>query len=438
MPSWRDTLKPIRMERIAIVAPSGALRDVLVRVADAGVVELDGTTAMPDPDAALSLEPPLETGRRELLRGEARLDECARRVAVRGDVAAIAGWTPVSAVPGLAERLATVGGGVVALPRPRGVDIPSLLRADGLRGSLKPLVETYGTVPYRDIDPTPPAVIAYLLMFGMMFGDVGHGALLLAIAVALWRLRRLSRFRRAWPFVGGAGLSGIGFGVLYGECFGPTGLVPAVWLRPLDRPVPLLVAAVGVGAALLTGAFLLGAVNRIREGGWSAGLYASSGIAGAALLAGLGLIAGGWYGRLAWLLVLGAMVALVGLVLMFAGFATAGGVFQALMELFDTVLGLGSNVASFTRLAAFGLAHAAIGLIVWDATRVLWHHAGAGMVAAVALFAIGNLLALVLEGLVVAVQALRLEYYELFSKVFQLQGRPFRPWHIPVTTEEVS
>jgi V/A-type H+-transporting ATPase subunit I len=439
MRSWRDTLRPVRMERIALVAPAETLRDVLVRVADAGVVELDGAAAAPDPEAALSLKPRPGTGRRDLRAGETQLEEHSRQAVVRGAVAAITGWTPAEAVPKLSERLADVGGSVVVLPRPRGVEAPSLLRADGVHASLKPLVETYGAVPYRDLDPTSPAAIAYLLMFGMMFGDVGHGALLLLIALALLTWPRLARFRRAWPFAAGAGLSGIGFGVLYGEGFGPTGLVPSVWLRPLDQPVPLLTAAVGVGAVLLTGAFVLGSVNRVREGGWRAGLYAPSGIAGVMLLAGLALIAGGWYWHLTWVVILGATVAAIAMALMFAGSVSAGaGVFEALMELFDTVLGLGSNVASFTRLAAFGLTHAAIGLIVWNATSGLWHRGGAAVLGAVVLFVVGHVLAFALEGLVVAIQALRLEYYELFSKVFLLQGRPFRPWHIPISTEEGS
>lgn len=58
--------------------------------------------------------------------------------------------------------------------------------------------------------------------------------------------------------------------------------------------------------------------------------------------------------------------------------------------------------------------------------------------AAAALFLLGNALALTIEGLVAGVQALRLEYYELFSKVFQTEGRPFRPWHLPPTSQEVA
>jgi V/A-type H+-transporting ATPase subunit I len=47
-------------------------------------------------------------------------------------------------------------------------------------------------------------------------------------------------------------------------------------------------------------------------------------------------------------------------------------------------------------------------------------------------FTIGNALAFGLEALVAGVQALRLEYYELFSRVLAGQGRPFRPWHVPM------
>jgi V/A-type H+-transporting ATPase subunit I len=87
---------------------------------------------------------------------------------------------------------------------------------------------------------------------------------------------------------------------------------------------------------------------------------------------------------------------------------------------------------SFARLAAFGLTHAALGLVVWDGTTALWGAGGLLVVAAVALFVVGNAVAFALEGLVAGVQALRLEYYELFSRVFTAEGRPFRPWHVAV------
>jgi V/A-type H+-transporting ATPase subunit I len=302
-------------------------------------------------------------------------------------------------------------------------------------------VQTYGTVPYADLDPSWLAWASYVLMFGMMFGDAGQGVLLVAVAVALragWP-RWARRFRQAWPFVGGAGVAATVFGLLYGEFFGPTGVVPVIWLDPLSQPVTLLLAAVGVGVILLAGAYALGTVNRWREGGWAAALYAPSGIAGSVLFLGAGLAATAWYAHQAVLLWIGGLAAVAALALALAGFlAAAGGggtgLVQALVELGDMVIRLGSNVVSFTRLAAFGLTHAALGLLVWQGTRALWDRGGAAGAAAVAVFLAGAAVTFSLEALVAGVQALRLEYYELFSRVFVTQGRPFRPWHLSVVT----
>ena len=95
-------------------------------------------------------------------------------------------------------------------------------------------------------------------------------------------------------------------------------------------------------------------------------------------------------------------------------------------------------MVSFVRLAAFGMTHAALGWVVWRGTQALWHNGWAAMVTGVLVFVVGNVIAFALEALVAAVQALRLEFYELFSRVFVTEGRPFEPWRIPVEQTEVS
>jgi V/A-type H+-transporting ATPase subunit I len=379
-------------------------------------------------------------GRTDLLAGEAQLEEHAADAVTRGSVSALLGWTPVAALPALADRLAPVGAAAAQLARPRGVDPPTAARPGALRRGFSPLVRTYAAVPYVDLDPTLPAGLAYVVMFGAMFGDVGHGGLLVLAAVAI-RLGLAPRLRRYWLFLLGAGLSSALFGLGYGECFGPTGLVPTWWLAPVARPVPLLVGGIGLGALLLAGAYLVGTVNRVREGGWSLALYAPSGLAGGALFLAAGLAVTGLLAHLPWLWYAGLVLALLALVLVYAGLlATTGyrpaGLLQATIELFDTVIRLGANVVSFARLAAFGLTHAVLGWIVWDATVGLWRRGWLGAVVAVLVFALGNALAFGLEALVAGVQALRLAYYELFSRVFVVEGRPFRPWHLELSTVE--
>ena len=467
--SWLDAVAPARMKRVALVAADESLRDVLVRVADAAAVEIGipgGEASAPAPavgepgpageaarrlrhadrpvTGALLSASPLDfdavekAGRYELLAGETQLEAYAATAVRRSGAAALPGWIPADRVSAVAASVAEAGGAVVPLPYPPGVQPPTAVTGRPLRRALSPLVQTYGTVPYADVDPVRLAWATYVLMFGMMFGDAGEGVVLLGVAAALrvgWPAWA-RRFRPAWPFVAGAGLAATVFGLLYGECFGPTGLVPVLWISPLDHAVTLLLVAVGVGAVMLAGAYALGTINRWREGGWPSALYASSGIAGTTVFLGAGVVAGGWYFHHGLLLAVGGLLALAGLVLAAFGFlAEAGGGgagrIQAGVEVFDLVVRLGSNVVSFTRLAAFGLTHAALGLLVWEGTRVLWHRGGLLAVAAVVVFVAGTALAFSLEALVAAIQALRLEYYELFSRVFVTQGRPFRPWHVP-------
>jgi V/A-type H+-transporting ATPase subunit I len=449
---WSKDVYPVRMARIAMVAPTAAVRDMLVAIAASGTVEIDAEPAvhgpqMPD-DAAttpmLSAQPPdlatlAREGRHDLLAGERQLRHYAGCAVRRNSAAALAGWAPSDAVGQLRTALEPAGCAVVVLRKPRGADPPTLIAGSARRRALSPLVSTYGTVPYPDANPALLAWASYVLMFGMMFGDVGDGLLLIAAAVALrvaWPAK-IRRYRGAWPFIAGAGVAATLFGFAYGEFFGPTGVLPALWLDPVARPLPLLAAGLGVGAALLAGAFALGVLNRWREAGWRSAFYASSGFAGAGLFLGAGLTGLGWYRHDGALLGVGAVMAGIALLIAFAGFlAESGGggygLLQALIEVVDLIVRLGSNVASFARLAAFGLAHAALGLLVWDGTQALWRRGGFVAVAAVLLLVVGSALAFALEGLVAAVQALRLEYYELFSRVFVSQGRPFQPWELRV------
>ncbi|MFF5187337.1 V-type ATPase 116kDa subunit family protein [Streptomyces sp. NPDC000345] len=456
------------MRRVAVVAPEEALRESLVRIAEAGCVEIDlagdggpddisGSAATrlrqlrTEPGRAVLSEtsPDLDAleraGRTDLLAGEAQLEERLGSAVRHGEAAALAGWCPEGKVGTTAARIAGAGGALVVLRSPRGVDPPTLLTgaatppAGTVRRSFTPLVRTYGTVPYADLDPTLPAGIVYGVMFGLMFGDAGHGLLLVALALVLrtGRPRRPAALRPLWPFVAWAGLAATVAGVAYGEFFGPTGVLPVLWLAPLEEPMRLLAAAVVLGAVLLAVAYAAGIVNRWRENGPSAALYAQTGIAGAALY--LGLAAGAasvWLGRTAFAAA-GVVAAVAGLILVAAGlYATTaggpGGAVQTGVQLLDAVVRIGSNVVSFARLAAFGLTHAALGAIVWDATTALAGRGPVGVAAALVVFLAGNALAFSLEALVAGVQALRLEYYELFSRLFEGEGRPFRPWHLPV------
>jgi V/A-type H+/Na+-transporting ATPase subunit I len=457
---------PVRMRRVAVVVAADRVRDVLVALAQTGMIDLsgplgggegpalealrrlEGTGRGPVAQPALVLEAPdvpeLERrGARELLAGEVELARRRASAVTHGDYLAFVGWAPQSALPGVEARLQEFGAALVELKAPRGRQPPTLLAPAPAADPFRPLLSTYGAVPYDDVDPTPFVAITYCLMFGMMFGDVGDGLLIVLAAFALRHTRhpRLAALRKVWAMIASAGAATILFGALYGELFGPTKLLPTLWLAPLDSPTRLLLVAIIAGVGLLAAGYLIGIVNRYREGGALFALTANSGVPGLALLAGGGAMAIGIATRTAWLEPAGLVIAGLAIVPLVLGLRADAGsgataVLEVLIGLLDELLRLFSNAFSFARLAAFGLMHAAIG-------QVVLHAAGSligtplGDVAAAATFAIGWSAALALEGLVVAVQALRLEYYELFSRLFVGEGRPFRPFRLPlISTEE--
>ncbi|MCB0994192.1 MAG: hypothetical protein KDB21_03810 [Acidimicrobiales bacterium] len=435
---WRDLVRPSEMSRVALVAPAERLRKVLVAVGEAGLVELDAVESPgAESDVVVSFDPPADTDADGPIGlGEAELRSIDEAAAHTKACSVITGWARRADLDELRAALEPVGAGVVELELPRHVLPPTSLPDQPSSRSLRPLVDTYAVVPYQDLDPTWFAGIVYLLMFGAMFGDVGHGAALALAGLGLRRSHRarLASLSRLGPFLVGAGMSAVVFGLLYGEAFGPTGLVPTLWIRPLDEPETLLATGLMAGVVLLALTFAMAAVNRWREGGARMAMFAATGVAGSALFAGVVVFAGGAVLSVGWMMWIGSAMAIVGAVLVFVGLLAgsgggSGAVAEAIVEMFDVLIRLGSNLVSFTRLAAFGLTHAVITGVVWDGTVGLWDRGSAlTAIEAVGLMVVGNVAAFALGALVGAIQALRLEYYELFSRLFASEGRPFRPW----------
>ncbi len=457
-----DRAFSVRMRRVAVVAPSSRMRAVLVALAEIGVVDLAGASTGREGPALQALrhlqsrarrgaptspmltrqEPDLEqlerNGARDVLAGEVELERRRGGAVAHGGFELLVGWAPVAALGQLTACLAALDGSLVELAAPRGQEPPTLLVPARGAAPFRPLVDTFGAVPYEDLDPTLFAAVTYCLMFGMMFGDVGDGLLIVAGALALRRTRspRLRALRGVWSMLAAAGAAAAAFGLLYGEFFGPTGVVPTLWLAPLDDPTRLLVVAVIAGGCLLAAGHLLGIVNRLREGGARLALTASSGAPGLMLLLAGALVAVGVGTNVAAASALGlalGALAVVALVIGLRWEAAPGGIalVEVLVGLLDALLRVLSNVFSFSRLAAFGLMHAALGKLVLDAAGGLTG-TPLGALAAAVVFVAGTALAFALEAFVAAIQALRLEYYELFSRVFARAGRPFRPWKLPL------
>jgi len=345
----------------------------------------------------------------------------------RGSLATVSGWIPGSQLPLLKEMLTASFGDRYALQAraPRADErlrVPSVIRHHRWLQPFASLVLNYGVPRYGEIDPTILFAISFVLMFGMMFGDVGHGATI-ALAGVLLR-RRLGLY--AVPAIA-VGISSALFGLLYGSVFGFENVFSALWLSPLSDPMRMLGVALGWGIGFILLAAMLTIRNRIADGRLRDALLDSQGAAG--LLLYLGLLFGIWnFATIGQTGIIPLLAICSALAAIFAhswqhslGIASGERLLTALMEGYEAIMADISNTLSFLRLAAFSLNHVALSFALFILANMLQSAGYWGTVV------LGNIFILVLEGAIVAIQTLRLEYYEGFSRFFGGDGRAFRP-----------
>lgn len=348
----------------------------------------------------------------------------------RGGLTVITGWVPTRDVPRLHMALLQRFSDWQVLstrdPRPEErAHVPSVMYTHRLLRPFAALVKTYGIPRYGEIDPTLPFGVTFILMYGMMFGDVGHGAVIALLALALRRTLGDFTF-----FVVAAGMSSTLFGFLYGSFFGYEHVLPSLWMSPLADPMRMLTLALYWGVGFIVLATLLNIRNRLVDGEVRKALMHRHGVAG--LLFYLALL------HVAYRVSTGqdlGMFAAVAILLPFTAMLThvwrenETSLGERLLivgvEGFEMIINYISNTLSFLRVAAFSLNHVALAIAVFTLANML---NSAGYWVTVVL---GNVFIIVLEGAIVAIQVLRLEYYEGFSRFFSGDGRAFRPLVLP-------
>jgi V/A-type H+-transporting ATPase subunit I len=198
-------------------------------------------------------------------------------------------------------------------------------------------------------------------------------------------------------------------------------------MSPLSDPMRMLGVALGWGIGFILLATALTIRNRIADGRLREALFDSHGAAG--LLLYLGLLGAAWRyaaageaGTVALLAAAAALAAMSAHAWQHNRNAPAGErLLIALMEGFEAVMAYVSNTLSFLRLAAFSLNHVALAVAVFTMGSMM-HETGYWLTVV-----LGNIFIIALEGAIVAIQTLRLEYYEGFSRYFGGDGRAFRP-----------
>jgi V/A-type H+-transporting ATPase subunit I len=392
------------------------------------------------------------------------------------------GWVPKERLGALVGDLRRVTAGRVAVRTwtPAELDsvrdgtekVPVLLKRRPFVSSFERLVISYGAPMYGTIDPTPIVACFFVLLFAVMFGDVGQGLVIMLTGFLLsWgRVKGLRKFQKFGPIFVGVGLGSMVMGFFVGSVFSNEEvLVPltrrlsaALLGHPVDRFLTLMPSGksigrlfaffgftLSIGVILNSIGLVINMVNKWRLGKRGEALFGKTGLTGAFLFwwaVGLGVrvILGG---RPAWFDVPALLLPIVGL-FMSESLAqrvegrhepSKDGLFsdavKGFVEVLESVSYYFSNTLSFLRVGAFALSHTVLSFIVFAMGDLVRERAPGGLAWEILIVLFGNAIILFLEGMIVAIQVVRLNYYEFFSKFFTETGVEFCPFRFEYSKE---
>jgi V/A-type H+-transporting ATPase subunit I len=393
---------------------------------------------------------------------EYRLLDASRKFPHSRTAVMISGWVPAGDVGAVEQRVQEVTGGryvLEATPPDTSTDkdIPVLLKHSRLFRPFEMLIAAYGLPDYQELEPTLFVALSYIVMFGMMFGDAGQGMVLVACGVGALLAGRSRTVKDLGILLLFGGSSAAIFGIVYGSYFGIEAFKKyALWHDPLEGdPMELMYGAIGIGIVLISLGLILNIINRLRRGDVIGGILDKFGLVGLVF----------YWGSLV-LLTNGAALRAKGLItvsmILFFGIPIVGwaikeplehfarrragegkhesaGLIGLIMEscvgAFEAILSYLANTISFVRLAAYAMSHAALLFAAFMLAAEVRGSFGGGVWSLLVII-LGNLIAIVLEGVIASVQALRLEYYEFFGKFFSGGGKPFEPFRLTPDNED--
>lgn len=305
---------------------------------------------------------------------------------------------------------------------------PTKLRNNKLFKPFEVLVNMYGYPNVKEIDPTVFVAITAFIMFGFMFGDVGHGVIIFLFGAVLTK-----RKTSLGPVFLAGGVSSIIFGFLYGSIFGKEDIIKPIIISPMENITTMLISGICVGSIFILIAIMLNIINGIKNKEIKRIVFDKNGLAGFLLyLFVLGVVA--------IYFLKGKLIIPIPVIIIISSFLVLLILFgdnlskliqkqrkvqsspfvEKIFDIIEMLLSFASNTISFLRLAAFAINHVGLCMAVYLLANMT---SGAGNIL---ISIIGNCIVIVLEGLIVGIQVLRLEYYELFSRFFSGDGREYK------------
>ena len=402
-----------------------------------------------------------------------QIEDVTRRLESTELVYRITGWIPASETENYMKGLDELTEGRIAIRAYEPFEVPSVmsgkeqvpvkLKHGKFVKSFERMIFSYGSPVYGAIDPTPFVAVFFTILFGIMFGDFGQGLFFVLFGILmLCNVIKVGGWNKFAPIFMAIGISSSIMGLLTGEFFGTetvlepfaewvTGLfgtprAPILKLMPSADPKSIYVmfgvfgVAVAIGFVINTCGLVLNIINNLGRKRYAEALLGKNGLAGAVFF---------WYVIALVLRIVLAKhavaaydVIIILVSLFFAAFAEpferalnhekplfengfGTYVISGAVELIEVVSGYLSNTVSFVRVGAFALSHAVLNFTILTLTEMVGGPRSIGGI--IVLFA-GNALIIVLEGMIVAIQVIRLQYYEFFSKFFHETGKEFKPF----------
>lgn len=363
-----------------------------------------------------------------------------RFAAMNGGEFFLCGWLPEGELEAFKQASDALGC-TCSLDKPGHADIghvPVKFSQGFFSRIFAPFVQMYGPPAYGESDPRVFMFITYCLLFGLMFGDVGQGVVLVLFGLLLLKKKGMWLGR----ILAAVGCSAVVFGFVYGSVFGNEHLLPGFKVLEGDGVVTILLCTAGVGVLLILISGVLNILTGLRQKDYRKALFSANGVTGVLFLAGIvgctasdallstSLLSSGavWFVFALLLLTiwLGEPLTLMfGLAPKEHGHKTSMGMMllEGFFELFEAFLSWLSNCLSFLRVGTYAICHAIMMLIVYALSETSGGYSIFGLV-------IGNIIVMGIEAALVCIQALRLEFYELFGRFYTGRGKTFTPAHI--------
>lgn len=356
----------------------------------------------------------------------------------------LSGWVPKKEERVLVKALKKIEGTEVESAEPKDMKKltpPTKMKNSFLTRAYHFYVEIYGVPSYNEVDPTGLVAVVYTLLYGIMFADLGQGIVLSLVGLFMYKFMKMRLGKILIP----CGISAAVFGTAFGSVFGYEEVLNPMFYamgfeeKPIEimsSALMFIVASIVLGVAVIIVSMLFNVVSSVKKRDFSSAIFGHNGICGIVFYSSLILLLINMFASLGIstkALAIGGI--LIPAILIFLkeplGELVCGRkpkierisdfVIENFFELFEVILSYMSNTLSFLRVGAFVLIHACM-MSTFSALAGI-----TGGIASVIIMIFGNIFVIALEGLLVGIQVLRLNFYEIFSRFYDGDGIPFSP-----------